>query len=198
MKFDIKTWALIILAGAFILYILFDKDPIPNESYVAEYESTIQRNESTIKALESKHVEDSLRFTHKIAELRDSLKTSGKHTVKIERSLAKIKANPVIIKVRDSIKVVDDAFITYDSTLAAKNEEIRIQGKMIVSLEDENQRITSNFLERLSLQSENLATQKEIIDDQRKELRKERRKVKLFKVVAVVGTVGAFILGAGL
>jgi hypothetical protein len=198
MKFDIKTWALIILAGAFILYILFDKDPIPNESYVKEYESAIQKRDVKIISLETKHREDSLKSAQQIAQTRDSLKREQRHGVKLSSNLARLKANPIVIQVRDSIPIIDRLVQSYDSLLESKDDQIELQGRLIVSLEDENKRITGNFLERLELSEQNFQAQKAISDSYKKDLRKERRKVKLFKVIAVVGTVGAFILGSGL
>jgi hypothetical protein len=198
MKFDLKTWALIIISGAFILYILFDKDPIPNESYIKEYESTIQRNESTIEGLKVKHQEDSLKSAQEITQTRDSLKREQRRGVKLSSNLARLKANPIVIQVRDSIPIIDSLVQSYDSLLESKDDQIELQGRLIVSLEDENKRITGNFIERLQLTEDNFTAQKAISDSYKKDLRKERRKVKLFKVIAVLGTVGGLLAGASL
>jgi hypothetical protein len=198
MKFDIKTWALIILAGAFILYILFDKDPIPNESYVKEYESAIQKRDVKIISLETKHREDSLKSAQQIAQTRDSLKREQRHGVKLYSNLARLNANPIVIQVRDSIPIIDSLVQSYDSLLESKDDQIELQGRLIVSLEDENKRITGNFIERLQLTEDNFTAQKAISDSYKKDLRKERRKVKLFKVIAVLGTVGGLLAGASL
>jgi hypothetical protein len=198
MKFDIKTWALIIISGAFILYILFDKDPIPNESYVKEYESTIQRNESTIEGLKVKHREDSLKSAKEIAQLKAKLSGKVTEVKKLSFNLERLKANPVVIHIRDSVEEIEQAFQAYDSLLASKDQQIEIQGRLIVSLEDENKRITGNFMERLELSEQNFQAQKAISDSYKKDNRKLRRGNKLLKVGLVVGTVGAFILGSQL
>jgi hypothetical protein len=198
MKFDIKTWALIILAGAFILYILFDKDPILNESYVKEYESAIQKRDVKIISLETKHREDSLKSAQEITQTRDSLKREQRHSVKLSSNLARLKANPIVIQVRDSIPIIDSLVQSYDSLLESKDDQIELQGRLIVSLEDENKRITGNFMERLELSEQNFQAQKAISDSYKKDNRKLRRGNKLLKVGLVVGTVGAFILGSGL
>ena len=195
MKFDLKLWLIVGLTAIIILLILFDK---PQEHDTSAWQDEIHRKNTKIKELQAKHIEDSVKFSQEMAVLNEELSGKDTQVRKLAFNLERLKKNPIVIKVRDSVPVIDSVFLAYDSVIQVKDEQLEIQGKMIVSLEDENQRITSNFLERLQLQSENLATQKEIIDDQRKELRKERRKVKLLKVVAVVGTVGAFILGAGL
>jgi hypothetical protein len=198
MKFDIKTWALIIISGAFILYILFDKDPIPNESYVKEYESAIQKRDVKITSLETKHREDSLKSAQAITQTRDSLKREQRHGVKLSSNLARLKANPIVIQVRDSIPIIDSLVQSYDSLLESKDDQIELQGRLIVSLEDENKRITGNFMERLELSEQNFQAQKAISDSYKKDNRKLRRGNKLLKVGLVVGTVGAFILGSGL
>jgi hypothetical protein len=198
MKFDIKTWALIIISGAFILYILFDKDPIPNESYVKEYESTIQRNESTIEGLKVKHREDSLKSAKEIAQLKAKLSGKVTEVKKLSFNLERLKANPVVIHIRDSVEEIEQAFQAYDSLLESKDDQIELQGRLIVSLEDENKRITGNFMERLQLTEDNFQAQKAIADSYKKDNRKLRRGNKLLKVGIVIGTVGAFILGSGL
>jgi ASC-1-like (ASCH) protein len=196
MKFDIKTWALIILAGAFILYILFDKDPIPNESYVKEYESTIQRNESTIEGLKVKHQEDSLKSAQEVAQLKAKLSGKVTEVKKLSSTVAHLRANPVVVQVIADVPEIDSLVQSYDSLLESKDDQIELQGKLIVSLEDENKRITGNFIERLQLTEDNFQAQKAISDSYKNDLRKERRKVKLFKVIAVVGTVGGLLLGS--
>jgi hypothetical protein len=193
MKFDIKTWALIILAGAFILYILFDKDPIPNESYVKEYESAIQKRDVKIISLETKHREDSLKSAQEITQIRDSLKREQRRGVKLSSNLARLKANPIVIQVRDSIPIIDSLVQSYDSLLESKDDQIELQGRLIVSLEDENKRITSNFMERLQLTEDNFIAQKAITDTYKKDNRKLRRGNKVLKVV-IIGAVGYIVV----
>jgi hypothetical protein len=198
MKFDIKTWALIIISGAFILYILFDKDPIPNESYVKEYESTIQRNESTIEGLKVKHREDSLKSAKEIAQLKAKLSGKVTEVKKLSFNLERLKANPVVIHIRDSVEEIEQAFQAYDSLLASKDQQIEIQGRLIVSLEDENKRITGNFMERLRLTEDNFQAQKAISDSYKKDNRKLRRGARWLKAGAVVLGVSGFLIGSQL
>lgn len=198
MKFSPLWWVIIGLAAVIVLLLIFNKDPEPNAEKIKALEYGIAIIEQEKADLKAKHQEDSLKFAQELARLNAELKAKGIHTVKLERSLAKIRANPVIVKIRDSIKVVDDAFITYDSTLAAKNEEIRIQGRMITSLEEENKRITDNFIQRLNLSEQAFQDQKQLADIYKKDLRKQRRKTKLATVLIPVVGVAALLLGAGL
>jgi hypothetical protein len=196
MKFDLKTWALIIISGAFILYILFDKDPKPDAGKIQALEMGIAHRDLEVKELKDQRKADSLAHVQEVALLKDSLMDSRKGAAKTERNLARLKANPVVIHIRDSVEEIEQAFQAYDSLLASKDEQIEIQGRLIVSLEDENKRITDNFLELLGLSQQNFDAQKAISDTYKKDNRKLRRGNKLLKVGLVVGTVGAFLLGS--
>jgi hypothetical protein len=193
---DIKLWLIVGLTVIIVLLLLFDKDPVQNESYIKEYESTIQRNESTIESLKVKHREDSLKSAQEITQIRDSLKHEQRHGVKLSSNLARLKANPIVIQVRDSIPIIDSLVRSYDSLLASKDDQIELQGRLIVSLEDENKRITDNFLERLELSQQNFDAQKAISDTYQKENKKLRRGNKLLKVGLVVIGVGGFVAGS--
>jgi hypothetical protein len=196
MKFDLKTWALIIISGAFILYILFDKDPIPNESYIKEYESTIQRNESTIESLKVKHQEDSLKSAQEVVQLKAKLSGKVTEAKKLASTVAHLRANPVVVQVIQDVPEIDSLVQSYDSLLESKDDQIELQGRLIVSLEDENKRITGNFMERLELSQQNFDAQKAISDTYQKENKKLRRGNKLLKVGLVVIGVGGFVAGS--
>jgi ASC-1-like (ASCH) protein len=192
---DIKLWLIVGLTVIIVLLLLFDKDPVQNESYIKEYESTIQRNESTIEGLKVKHREDSLKSAQEVAQLKAKLSGKVTEVKKLSSTVAHLRANPVVVQVIADVPEIDSLVQSYDSLLESKDDQIELQGRLIVSLEDENKRITGNFLERLRLSEENFIAQKAISDSYKKDLRKELRKVKLFKVIAVVGTVGGLLLG---
>ena len=102
----------------------------------------------------------------------------------------------VLLSFREEVPLIDSAFHAYDSLLQSKDEQIELQARYIDTLQVDIRKVTDNFMERLKLQSETIDDQKLIIEDQRKQLRKERRNKRLAKVVAVAGTIGAFVLGA--
>jgi hypothetical protein len=193
---DIKLWLIVGLTVIIVLLLLFDKDPVQNESYIKEYESTIQRNESTIESLKVKHREDSLKSAQEVAELKAKLSSKVTEVKKLSSNLARLKANPIVIQVRDSIPIIDSLVQSYDSLLESKDDQIELQGRLIVSLEDENKRITGNFLERLELSQQNFDAQKAISDTYQKENKKLRRGNKLLKVGLVVIGVGGFVAGS--
>jgi hypothetical protein len=190
---DIKLWLIVGLTVIIVLLLLFDKDPIPNESYVKEYESAIQKRDVKIISLETKHREDSLKSAQEITQIRDSLKREQRRGVKLSSNLARLKANPIVIQVRDSIPIIDSLVQSYDSLLESKDDQIELQGRLIVSLEDENKRITSNFMERLQLTEDNFIAQKAITDTYKKDNRKLRRGNKVLKVV-IIGAVGYIVV----
>jgi hypothetical protein len=196
MKFSPVWWVVFGLAAIIILLILFDKDPKPEAEKIQALEMGIAHDKLRIKELSDKNIKDSTAHVQKVTQIRDSLKREQRHGAKLSSNLARLKANPIVIQVRDSIPVIDSLVQSYDSLLESKDDQIELQGRLIVSLEDENKRITGNFIERLQLTEDNFQAQKAISDSYKKDLRKERRKVKLFKVLTVVGTVGGIFLGS--
>jgi hypothetical protein len=193
---DIKLWLIVGLTVIIVLLLLFDKDPIPNESYIKEYESTIQRNESTIEGLKVKHREDSLKSAQEIAQLKAHLSGKVTEAKKLASTVAHLRANPVVVQVIQDVPEIDSLVQSYDSLLESKDDQIELQGRLIVSLEDENKRITGNFLERLELSQQNFDAQKAISDTYQKENKKLRRGNKLLKVGLVVIGVGGFVAGS--
>lgn len=191
MKF--QTWALIILAAAFALYILFDKDKVIDHS-LQDYQ--VAQRDSLIHKLSRQQTVDSLKTAQKLAELNAEIKGKERQVVKLTSNLERLKGNPIVIKVRDSIPEIEATFQAYDLLLESKDQQLAIQNSKILVLEDENKRITANFLERLQLTEENYLTQKEIVEDYKKQLRKERRKKKLATVLIPVVGVAGLLLGS--
>ena len=194
-----KLWYVIFgLAIIVILLILFQKNPKPDAEKIQSLEMGIAHRDLENKQLKEQRTRDSTAHVQEVTQIRDSLKREQRRGVKLTSNLERLKANPIVIQVRDSIPIIDSLVQSYDSLLASKDDQIELQGRLIVSLEDENKRITDNFIERLQLTEDNFQAQKAITDSYKKDNRKLRRGNKLLKVGLVVGTVGAFILGAGL
>lgn len=82
-----------------------------------------------------------------------------------------------------------------DSVIVRQQARIDSLDATVGSLEIDIGKVTDNFMERLKLQSETIDDQKLIIEDQRKQLRKERRNKKIAKILVPVVAVGAFLLG---
>lgn len=190
-----KLWYIIFgLTAIIILLLIFQPNPPPADTTVWKQE--IEKNRQKAEELAIKHREDSTQFAQKLAQLNAELKGKERQVVKLEGNLSRLKKNPVVIKVKDSIPEIDSVFQQYDLLLETKDNQISIQSKMIKGLEEENTRITDNFLERLQLSQAAFDNQKLIADSYKKDTRKVRRQNKLLKVAAVVGTVGGIFLGA--
>lgn len=128
----------------------------------------------------------------------DTVRTYKDRDKKITREIARIKANPVVIKVREEVPLIDSAFHAYDSLLESKDVQISLAEKRITKLEVDITEVEERFEEQLRLMGENVADLKSITEDQRKQLRKIRRQNRLVKVVAVVSAVGGLLLGGQL
>lgn len=107
-----------------------------------------------------------------------------------------LKANPRVIRVRDSIPEVDTLLIAQDSLIANLETQLTIQGKYIQDLQTDVNKLNENFNQRLILYEEKYALMDSRIQDQQKQIRKARRTGRLFKAIAVVGFVGGVFLGA--
>lgn len=195
---DIRTWLIIGMALIISLLIIFRPQNEPDTEKIQALEMGIAHDKLKIKELEDKNKLESAAHVQEVTQTRDTLKRVQTHAGKLERSLARIRANPVIIQAVDDIQVLGEAFSTYDSLLESKDDQIELQGRLIVSLEDENKRITGNFMERLEFSEQNFIAQKAISDSYKKDLRKERRTNRLLKAGAVLLGVGGFFLGSQL
>jgi predicted RNase H-like nuclease (RuvC/YqgF family) len=182
------------LVGVIILLILFSPSREPNKEKIESLEYAIAISDQQKKDLEVKHKADSTASAQEIARLNDLLSNKSKQADRFERNLAHLKANPVVIQIKDSVLEIKETFEVYDSLLASKDDQLTIQKAMIVELKSENERITGNFLERLKLSQDAFNAQKEISETYRKEIRKVRRGNRWLKVAGVsLGVAGLFL-----
>lgn len=112
--------------------------------------------------------------------------------------IVNLKANPIVIKVREDVPLIDSAFQAYDSLLESKDQQLNLQEKYVGTLQMDIGELKANFEERLKLQRETIEDLNAIVDDQRKTIRKERRAKRLAKVVSVGVVVVGFLVGAHL
>lgn len=190
MRFSPAWYVTFGLALVFALYIVFDKDPQPNQEKIKSLEYAIAISDKDKKALEDKHKKETARFVQKLTQARDSLKREQNRGVKLASNLQALKSKPAVVKIIQENPAVDSVFQQYDLLLETKDNQIAIQTNIIKGLEAENTRITDNFMERLQLSQAAFDNQKLIADSYKKDTRKVRRANKLLKVAAVIGTVG--------
>lgn len=187
-------WLLLIL----VLGLVYTFWPSPKEPDYSEYEFKIKLREAQIHSLGRDYEKLVLKLEADSVSHKIEVQAYKDMDKKNLAYIANLKANPVVIKVREEVPLIDSAFLAYDSLLESKDQQINLQEKYVSTLQLDIGELSANFEERLKLQSETIADQQSIIQDQRKELRKARRAARATKVVAVVGLVGGFLLGSQL
>lgn len=189
-------WVVIALALIIVGMILFDKDPEPVSTQ--KWKDEITKKEERIKVLQGNLA--TIREKVKADSLQ-GVKSKQEYEVKVtslRSTVAKLKANPIVIKVREENPEIDSLIVAQDSTILAKDERI-------VALEADIKRVVANmdsfndtYEGILQAEREKFEAQKEITAAVEKELKKEKRKAKLAKVLIPVVGVGALLLGAQL
>lgn len=187
-----SSYLIIALLAIIAALILFDRDP---GSDYSEIENKIVIRDSVIHQLSrdnskllAKIAADSVSHTKQVQTYKDRDK-------KLTREIARIKASQVIVHARDSVPEVDELIEAYDSLIEIKDSQIYLQEKYLSDLRLDHGEMRHNFEERLNLQAQSIADQRAIIDDQRKQLRKERRKAKLAKVLVPIAFGAGLLIG---
>lgn len=178
-----------------IAMILFDKDDLSNQQH-AGYQRIA--NEWKAKAWQAVAQSDSI--------LSDAIKRKEKDSIVIKAQDSKIKALTTKAAVRRPQVIeriqADTAVLSYVTTLEEVVGELQIQNDTLkstiafhIQVEKDlfrNSKVMQEAFEQQIIHTEALA------DAYKKENRKERRKVKVWKVATVLGTVGALVFGSGL
>lgn len=186
---------LILIIGVAVVWMLWP-DSKAADSRILELEEKNARREQAIHSLQGDYEKLKIKREADRAAFTDSMRTYKDRDKKKSAYIANLKANPIVIKVREEVPLIDSAFHAYDSLLQSKDEQIELQARYIETLQVDLTRLTDNFMERLKLQSETIDDQKLIIEEQRKELRKERRNKRLAKILVPVVGAAAFLAGS--
>lgn len=169
-----------------------------NKPDYSDHENRIKLREQAVHELQAENTKLLARIKSDSVSHTIEIQTYKHRDKKKSAYIANLKANPIVIKVREEVPLIDSAFHAYDSLLQSKDEQIELQARYIDTLQVDISKVTDNFMERLKLQSETIDDQKEIIDSQRKELRKERRQKRLAYVIAPIVFGFGFLLGSQL
>lgn len=189
---SIQTWVIIGLTIVVIILILTRPtkeitDLEPYRIQVAIAQQQIDSLKGGNKKLARKIAEDSiLRAEEAVAHKEDAKKKNA--------TIAKLKANPTIIMIRDSIPVVDSLIVAQDSLIESQGIRIIVLEGDVKTLGIDLARVTDNFEAQIKAHESKLKSTEQLADAYKKENRKERRKVKVWRVATVLGTVGAFLL----
>lgn len=188
-------WIIIGLCVVIALLLLFDKDPqsdnAPLEAKIASREAAIHEMGRNYTALRTKMRQDSILY-------RDTIVSKQKEIVQHKSNIKRLRSKPEVIEIVRQNPVIDTIFTYYDSVTTAQNFVIYSQEKQIAQMQVDINEMDRNFQFRLSEQTKNFEDQRLISEDYRKQLRKERRKGKLAKILIPVVAVGAFLAGSSL
>ncbi len=189
----LHNWIILVLVLIVICQILFQR-PKPESDLVQRQTAVIERQKEIISELKT----DNGILQAKID--RDSVRSEAnriahQEVVKKDRAaIARLKANPVVVRIREENPGVD-------SLIKAQDEAIKVRDERIGTLEHDNSelrvdmnRMKANFNGIIEAQSVQLSAQTEISKDLRKQVRRERREKRLAIVGGIVLTVGALFV----
>lgn len=187
----LKDYALIIAGIVIVLLLLF---PGSNPPDTEIWKEAIRESEQKIAVLK----QDRARLAQKITE--DSLQSIKRDSVyrsdiKIkERRISDLKRNPTVIRIREEVPVIDTLILAYDSIVSFQQGRIYDLGKEMEGLRIDLNAVTVNFKAQIQ-EADN--TQKILvgeIEKKQKELKKERRKTRLFQITSVVLPIAVLLL----
>ena len=194
MKFlDYKTIALIILAAAFALYVLFDKDPEPNAEKINTLETALAIADQEIISLRS----DSAKLSQKV--VKDSARQANERIVhkaevkKLVSTVAKYKANPIVKKVRMETLEIDSLLTAMEKKDSLQTARIDTLESNLAGLRVDMKAVNKNCGDLLQVERERFAAQEALTQEYRNQVRKERRANRWLKVGAIsLGVLGLF------
>lgn len=190
---SVKTWAIIILAVVVILLLIF---PGSQEVDTKVWKDSLKASSERIATLQL----DRARLFEKIKS--DSLESirrdsAYKSDIKIkERRISDLKANPTVIRIREEVPVIDTLILAYDSIINVQSARLYDVGKELTGLRQDLDQVRINFEAQLQEYSNTQEILVNTIEEQRKELKKQKRKATLYKITTVIAGVGGVLLGA--
>lgn len=154
----------------------------------------IAKKEAELKVLNQDLTEIKKRL---VSDSLEATKSKQVYEIKVKdlrSTVAKLKANPTVIKVREESPAVDSLIVAQDSVIQIQEQRIAIHeyqyGKLAINV----QAITDNFEKQIELERGRYQDQVQISDSYRKEVRKQRREKRIAIGAGVVGIVGALLL----
>lgn len=186
-------WIIIGLAAVIVVMILLWPNVEPQDTQV--WKDSIWKSELKIRQLQwlsrelqSQITEDSLQ----------SIKAKEEYEVKVTRlrsTVAKLKASPVVVK------VLEENFEVYE-LVNSQDSVIEVQDNRIMSLETELGKlrvnmvgVTQNFEQQIAAQESRFTASQELSNSLEKDLKKEKRRAKIARVLIPIAFVGGIILG---
>jgi hypothetical protein len=189
-------WVIIGLVAVSVALILLwpEPEPVDLDPYkraIAIADIRIDSLTSANRKLASKIAQDSLQQAQ---EKKTYIVTIEKKVREIEN----LKANPVVVKIRETTPEVNALIIEMERMDSVKTERIATLENNLDGLRVDMRQMESNFGELLQSEREKFNAQKAISDELAKDLKKAKRSGRLAKILIPIAAVGAFLLGNGL
>lgn len=185
-------WVIIGLAVVIVLMILFWPDE--------HYDSSAWK--ATVDKVNSQLADSSLRIQSLLKEKKaDSIKHLQIQSTLISQANAskaeadRLKRNPIVIKVREEVPEIDSLIHVQDSVIQIQGNQIAELDSAYNKLQVNMDAVVSNFQEQIKLHEQKFAASQEMNKELEKQVKKERRKGKLARVLIPVVGIGAFLLG---
>lgn len=165
---------------------------------ISKLETKIQAGEDHIRILQQR---DNVRLQQ---QLQDSVRNAEKEKTYLAKEkkwvsqIARIKANPVVIRVREENPEVDSLINKQDSVIQDQRFRLYENGKYITQLQVEMGEIRRDFNEQIALHVQRFENEKAIADNYRDQAMKERKRGKFAKILIPIVAVGAFLAGTSL
>lgn len=193
MKLTVPSW-LFFIALAVIIAMIF-MWPESKTVNTQPWKDTISRKTDEIKTLQ----ENLVIIREKVTEdSLQSIKAKEEYEVKVSRlrsTVAKLKASPVVVK------VLEENFEVYD-LVNSQDSVIEVQDNRIMSLETELGKlrvnmvgVTQNFEQQIAAQEERFTASQELSKTLEGDLRREKRRAKIARVLIPVAFVVGLVLG---
>jgi hypothetical protein len=189
---NVQTYIIIALTIIIVLLLLFDKDPeVDNSAYHREIAA--QNEQIAVLSAELHKKADKFK-SDSLQAIRDSVEHK-KHVSKLESRISQLKANTRVVYIRQQEPSVDSLITVQDSMIIRSVERVASLEGELFALRQDMSKVFTDCEARFQAQLEKDKLHQAENERLAKEVRKERRGKKWAQVIAVVGTVGAFLLG---
>ena len=162
-----------------------------NKPDYSSHENRIKLREQAISELQVENTKLLSRIKSDSVSHKIEIQAYKDRDKKKSAYIANLKANPVVIKVREEVPLIDSAFQAYDSLLESKDQQINLQEKYVSTLQLDIGALKNSFEERIALQDSTINDQREIIIDLTTRLNKKK------PVWQKLGQIGKDILKVG-
>jgi uncharacterized small protein (DUF1192 family) len=130
-----------------------------------------------------------------------SIKSNQEYQSKVlvlRSTVAKLKANPTVIKIREENPEVDSLIIAQDSVIQVKDERITFLESEVRRTVDNMNSFNETYEGILKVEREKFEAQKQLTAEYKQQNRKLRRGNTWTKIGAIAAGVGMFVLGANI